>query len=249
MVVLLLFIHKKKSKMKKSINSILLLLLVIFSACNDSDDEISPSVMLGVGFNLSNSDEIKIESEAVDNAYRFYFPNHFSSFTGFDATKFDYISALGLYPEQLTDTNKFDIELGMIVPTTDVLMESISTPIFSEKLFIESSPDSASVESLFSLDVEIELKSNNEISYYSISDPTIDSLNQKNTISKIELLKEKANSYKDGAEDVFTDYYAVHGEIETLMRIENINSISNSYPEVISLKGSYVLVVEVRDTD
>jgi hypothetical protein len=159
------------------------------------------------------------------------------------------VSALSFFPGQLSDKNDFAIEIAMVVPTTDELIKNISLPTVSDQLSIGNSPDSSSIQSLFSLAIEIELKSNDEIAYYSISIPTADSLSQMNTVTKIELLKERANSYQNGTESIFTDYYVVYGEVETLMKIENISQVTTAYPEHLSLKGKYQLVVEVRDTE
>ena len=234
--------------MKYTLTIGLLLIFFLILSCEEKKDDVNPTIDLGVNFILSNAEEININTTNPDNGLRIYFPNHFRAFTGFDATRFDYVSALSLYPVPPSNANEFLLDIAMVIPTTDELMEAIQLPIVSDKLFIASSPDSSSIQSLFSISLEIERETNNLISYYSTSNAGADSLKQTNSIDKIELLKERANSYLDGSGTVFTDYYVVSGQIETLMRAENLPLVSDVYPEYISLKGSYTFVVEVRDT-
>lgn len=229
-----------------------LCLAIVFSACDNSSNPRprTPDPELIIDLKLSNGYNIFIKTSNPDFGFRIYFPNHFSGFTGFDATKFDYVSSLTFYPWQiLPDSNSFLLDVVFVIPTTDSLLENVDLPHSSSRMFIESSPDSAGFDNLFDIGIDIELKSNDDIEYYSYYDPTVDTITQQLIVDSIFLLKPKANHYFMDSIKVFTDYYAVSGTIETLMRHNNYHHISPRFPGNISLKGDFTFIVEVRNTD
>ncbi len=223
---------------------IIFALLVLNSACkkNESQD-VNPSsnALYGYRFVFSNGEIVSEWESDYKDAYRIYYPNQLSNFTGFDATQYDYVSALSLDPTP-SNNNDFSVDLIMTIPARSSLMNQLSLPDTSDQIYI-SAPESTSIDNLFGLDYTFDLKQDNRIYYSSFWTPPGDSIRHQNIIDRVELVKQNGNSFELNGNTEYTNYYRVEGRITSMMQ-RGPDSTSN-FPKYLSLQGYYSILIEV----